>query len=388
MARKETIPELNLVRGISILAVLMVHATSASMASMKESSLYGAYVFLNTFSLFCVPAFIFLTGFVLFYNYYDKPLTISTVKQFFGKRLMSIVIPYLFISIAYFVLKYFLYYRSLSAPELLDMLGGYLLYGKAYTHLYYVFIIIQFYILFPLLLFLFQRSVWLARLAIPIGFAVQWSFYYLLKQGVLTVPSKGSVSLTYFSPFLIGAFFGMYYPRLKRWLATGPEFRFRGKAAATGAFVLVWLVCASGFVTMWVVTRTGQGKFESYWYEIGYNAFTVLTSIMLLKLSYWIWAKGASAVKNALTDLSSLSFGIYLVHPALLLFYREFPPQTGTSWLHHLWMAGGYALALGGSLIILLAAYRLTKHAWILFGKVPDKFTAPRGKKPEVTTAA
>lgn len=387
MARKELIHELNILRGISILAVLMVHATSAAMASMKDSSLYGGYVFLNTFSLFCVPSFIFLTGFVLFYNYYDKPLTWDTVKQFFGKRLMAIVIPYFVISVGYFSLKYGLYYSDLDASELLRKLGNYLLYGKAYAHLYYVIIIIQFYVLFPLLLLLFQRSSWLRRLAIPLGFAVQWAFY-LLNRAMLEVPSKGSVSFTYFSPFLIGAFFGMYYPHLKRWLAFGADFRFKGKAAGVWGLMAVWLACAAGYIAMWYETRTGAEKLASYWYEIGYNLFTVLTTVVLLKLAYWIWSKGAPFVKNSLTDLSSLSFGIYLVHPAFLYVYRLFPPHTEAGWPKHLWMAGGYAVALVGSLILLLAAYRITKYAWIAFGKVPDKFHGGRRKPPHTSAPA
>ena len=72
---KERIPELDLLRGFAILGVLMVHATSVAATKIPNSIMKNVYVFLNTFSTFCVPAFIFLTGFVLFYNYYERPVT-------------------------------------------------------------------------------------------------------------------------------------------------------------------------------------------------------------------------------------------------------------------------------------------------------------------------
>ena len=45
-------------------------------------------------------------------------------------------------------------WRSLFSIEFLEKL----LLGKAYTHLYYIFIIVQFYLLFPLLLYILKKN--------------------------------------------------------------------------------------------------------------------------------------------------------------------------------------------------------------------------------------
>jgi surface polysaccharide O-acyltransferase-like enzyme len=64
VADKQQIAELYIFRALAILAVLAIHGTSYPVAFLeKTSSFYFAYVFINIFSKFAVPAFIFLSGF-------------------------------------------------------------------------------------------------------------------------------------------------------------------------------------------------------------------------------------------------------------------------------------------------------------------------------------
>ncbi|MDG0808239.1 acyltransferase family protein [Cohnella rhizosphaerae] len=77
------IPEINLLRAMAILAVVMIHSTSNALVQLQtSSSFYGLYVFLHEFAVFAVPAFIFISGFVLTYNYAGKPLNGGTIATF------------------------------------------------------------------------------------------------------------------------------------------------------------------------------------------------------------------------------------------------------------------------------------------------------------------
>ncbi|MEX1031613.1 MAG: acyltransferase family protein [Paenibacillaceae bacterium] len=152
--KKEQIREIYIFRAIAILAVIMIHATSESIGKInKESLYYPLYNGLNIFSSFAVPTFIFLSGLVMFYSYYDRDLTRATLLAFYKKRLLYIVLPYVVISTIYFAMKLTLNAHMTFGTGLKQYVYQ-LLTGGAYTHLYFVFLIIQFYLLFPLLLLL------------------------------------------------------------------------------------------------------------------------------------------------------------------------------------------------------------------------------------------
>ena len=105
--KREHIKEINIFRAIAILAVIMIHATSESINKINKESLY--YVFyngLNVFSSFAVPSFIFLSGLVMFYTYYDRTLTRTELLSFYKKRLLYIVLPYIVISTIYYAVKW------------------------------------------------------------------------------------------------------------------------------------------------------------------------------------------------------------------------------------------------------------------------------------------
>jgi peptidoglycan/LPS O-acetylase OafA/YrhL len=84
-----------------------------------------------------------------------------------------------------------------------------------------------------------------------------------------------------------------------------------------------------------------------------------------------LYRKGPALIAKPLNRLGALSFGIYLIHPFFLLLYREFPPQTGVSWLVHLWYAGGFAVALFASWIVVGLTARFIPFAWVIFGNLP-----------------
>lgn len=95
--KRAHINELNITRALAILAVLLIHSTSTPVTALSsDSKLYPFYVFFNISPKFAVPVFIFLSGFVLFYNYIQKDLTKELIKNFYKKRVTQILIPYLF----------------------------------------------------------------------------------------------------------------------------------------------------------------------------------------------------------------------------------------------------------------------------------------------------
>lgn len=318
------------------------------------------------------PTFIFLTSFVLFYNYYSRPLNKSVIIGFFKKRFLYILVPYFLFSVFYFAILQYFYYPDRSVVDTLTIFGTKLLTGKAYTHLYFVFIIIQFYLLFPFVLWLFKSKPVISKWAIPIGFAIQWAFVLINKYYLTTpVPNKGSWSLSYASYFFLGAFIGIYYPKLKVWIMMNRENANPTRIAVWLVLWLVWLVVGISYVYIWYQTLVNGVIYNSMLYELLWNVHTYTFALVALQVSYIIYAKGSSLLVRPMERLGVISFGIYLIHPLFLLIYRMFPPTTGTAWVIHLWYLGGFVIALGGSWIVVSLTARFIPFSWIILGNLP-----------------
>ncbi|WP_152392629.1 acyltransferase [Paenibacillus guangzhouensis] len=139
MIRKPKILEIQSLRGLAFLAVVMQHAV-AHYAAVPEMQLGDGVMMaiLLVLSKFAVPVFVFITGLVLFYNDKDD----FHYGVFIKKRLSDILLPYLIWSVIYYGINHG-WYDLWQFVQLAFT-------GKASYHLWYVVMIMQFYLLFPL----------------------------------------------------------------------------------------------------------------------------------------------------------------------------------------------------------------------------------------------
>lgn len=392
MERRSRLLEIDLVRGMAIIAVLLVHSTSEATVTMMETSLYGVYNFLNIFSRVGTTSFILLSSFVLFYSYYQKPLTLERFGRFYRNRLLYIVIPYLIFSLLYFTVKWRLGGAAWDFASMWDSFYPKVLKGQAHTHLYFVFISIQLYVLFPVLLFLMQRFRWLAASAIVVGVGLQWAFF-LYNREYWQVTNRGSWSPTYFGQYFLGAWLGIYFDRIKSWLLIRKENLTAGKIVFWAALWTVWLGAGIYQVTMYYRARLHGAVYKNIVYDAFWDVYTMLTPLVLIQIAFLI---GKGMEKSGgwvawLRHLGIVSFGVYLVHPFVLMLYRHFPVEGGRPYIHHLWYAGGFLTALLISWIGVTLLARLTGWSWLLFGSVPAQLKSLRpqaGKKESAASAA
>ncbi|WP_422659509.1 acyltransferase [Paenibacillus sp. EC2-1] len=362
--------DIQLVRAMAIMGVLVVHATSFATVAMKESNLYVVYNFANIFMKIGTPVFLFLSSFVLFYSYYLRPLDTKRIGNFYKKRLQYIVVPYILFSVFFFLIRHFMYYSDRSLEETVEKFVVQLFTGKAYTHLYFIFISAQFYIMFPLFLWLFKRKPNLVKWAIPAGFIIQYGFVIMNKY-FLIAERPASWALHYMSYFMLGAVLGIYYPKLKGWLQIH-------KQNATGSRLLgwimlwaIWLSASLGHVYVNHTARLYGVNYDSLLYHTLWNIQTITAGLVGIQIAQILLRHAKSWQTEMMTRLGELSFGIYLIHPLFLLIYREFPPETGFSPLIHLWYLGGFIFALAASWVVVSLTVRWMPKSWIVFGKVP-----------------
>ena len=384
--KKERLPQLDIYRALAILGVLHVHATSFATVDAIDSRFYYIINFLNIFFKYGTPSFIFLSSFVLFYNYYDRPLTKSLIANFYKRRLLYILLPYLLVSIGYFLIRLEqngLLNSSLDwgaqIPIFLDRLAK----GQNYTHLYFVFISLQFYILFPLFLMLFKSSQLLVRWAVPIGFLLQWGFIVWNKYE-LHYSTKGSLAISYLAYYLLGAYLAINYDKYKVWLTSAWKKQTSGQKRATIALWGGWLALALTHVQLWYNTRLLGAKYDSLWYEFLWNMHTVFSALVLMQAANWLYNSGWKKIIAVLTRIGELSFAIYLVHPLWLAFYRKFNfnlnPVTDD---YLMWIYGGMVSALIVSALVTQFILRRIPGAWMLLGSVPRSLKPKAPAQPQ-----
>lgn len=359
LEKKPFLEQLGLTRVLAILAVLIVHSTSkVEVMLSKEATLYPFYNFWNTFFKIGTTTFIFLSAFVLFYSYSNREFTFKSLKNFYIKRLKFIIIPYILFSIFYFVFPRYFSGRLWSSDwSTVKLFLQQLMEGKAYAHLYFVFVNVQFYLLFPLLLWLFKKYPRLIKHTIWIGFVLQWA-YIFLNMYYIKYPYKASVSFSYFSHYFLGIFAAFYFDSFMQFLRSKWKY----------LIIVSWIVFSSIQAVFWVHQRMGTAKYHLRLLDLMWNLQTWFAAIVLLIASFWLYDKLGPKLRYWLLHLGACSFGVYLIHPFLLYLFRRYTDTTDGFW-YQMTLPAAFLVALFGSWLLVSLIRRLP-GSWAIIGNI------------------
>lgn len=279
--------------------------------------------------------------------------------------------PYAVFSAIYFVMVRYNANQAMFDAEALAIFWKKLITGKAYSHLYFIFISIQFYALFPVLLWATKRWTRLVHLLIPIGFIVQWSFV-LLNKYYWHVTNKGSWSLSYFSFFFLGAALGIYYPKIKNWIVVSKANASPSRVSTWVLLWTAWLTVALAHVSVYYHARAQGVRFNSTLYEFLWNFHSITSALVIVQLAFFIYRRFPKSLSKLLQPLGQYSFGIYLIHLLFLYVYDRIMPDYGISWMSHFKYLGSWVVMLSASLAAVAFLAKFLPAAWMLFGRLPD----------------
>lgn len=291
MPAKTYNPAIDLLRFISILAVVLIHTTTRTL-EMTHYDLYQTpwTLLLHQITRFAVPLFFLISGFVLELNYDNH----ANYWQYLKKRLSRIFIPYVFWSAVYF---YFVYTRH--GPDFLSAL----IYGSASHQLYFIPALLIFYLIFPLLhwLYRFFACRWILLILAAVELWLLSADYY---RHSLHFFYPLGVAFYNFYVFILGMVASHYHHQLiafvKKWLA----------------LLLPLTVFLAGYifsVGRSLYYQTGDiGYFYSNW-----RPQVMLYTLVFFAVFYYFF----NNIKLNLTlvkTLSSLSFFVFFSHIIVL----------------------------------------------------------------------
>ena len=293
--------EIEWIRSICCILVIIIHVTAEYWNSFTVGSLqYKFNILLNGISQFAVPCFVFISGFVLYYVYHNREYKIL---DFYKKRIPKLVFPYLIWSFVYIFVRHAYY----SSPISLINVVKDLLVGRASGHLYYMILIIQFYLVFPLLLKAYEKidNKILSMGIFTIGNIIIMEF--------VKMPFKDR----FFMNYLI--FFGLGF-LLADLKIEGFEFN---KILKIG-IMSVYLIFSIYYLTDRYRAMAGLPLMWNGLYRYAWWIFSLISIISIYLLSSILNDIKHSLVNNRMiTSLSNHSFTIYLSHMLFITILRN-----------------------------------------------------------------
>ncbi|MEO6521582.1 MAG: acyltransferase family protein [Mucilaginibacter sp.] len=300
--KTENIEWINNLRVIALFAVIILHTTSPVLETYNKGplSIWLIGDFYNTLTRFAVPVFVMISGALLLHREYE-------LSDFLKKRLVRIVIPFLFWSCIYISYEFYnedLTYTGLNWKTIQQALHL-LKYGSSY-HLWYVYMLIGLYLFVPII----SKFV---RNATPneiLYFLIVWFIVMLLGQPYLS-RFKPSLDLRYFEGF-VG------YLVLGHYLAFKPLPNKR-----VGLWAFVFLACLCGFSLGTYLLYQHYNGISTLLYEpLSPPIVLMATSVFMLGR---LWVPKVPGIIISFRDFAGkYNYGIYLSHALILTLLNDY----------------------------------------------------------------
>lgn len=335
--KKPKLFELDVVRALAIIAVVLIHATSGATV-LEDSSSQAFFFLLNRAMTFAVPVFILISGIVLFYSYEGK-WSARTAVSFYRKRAVSLLIPYLL-----WAAFYYIYNQYVGTHQFVmdwRVFGRMLRWAEWSYHSYFMLIIFQMYILFPLFMTLAAKTSWFRKWLIPTGIAIQGGFYVYRHWFGGAMSHTDRIAPTYMAYFLIGGAIGLYYAPVKAWV----------EKHALAVYALL-VLSGAVYVGLFALNQYRHVRIENTWYELAWFVYVIAAALGFMQLGRFVQAR-MRYVSVWLTSIGACSFGIYLIHPALLTAFSVKVKAPTAILPYDVYTLGSFAAVFAGSWLLI-----------------------------------
>ncbi|HSW48489.1 MAG TPA: acyltransferase, partial [Candidatus Saccharimonadales bacterium] len=284
-------PAIDLIRIISILAVIMIHTSTRTLeASHFQLTKTPWTLFLNQISRFAVPVFFMLSGFVLELNFQFHLNYLNYLK----KRITRIFVPFVFWSGIY----YFIVYRQHTEGFFQSVVSG-----DASYQLYFIPSLLIFYFFFPLIN-KYYSLIFSKLIIIPLGILEIYLLYFDYSVKPLNIYSPIKIVLLNYFIFILGVFCGRHKTKIileiNKW-----RYLLLSLTFLVGGFVFY-----EGF--------DGYMKTKNYLtFYSQWRVSVLIYSILISGVLYNLFQRNLPK-RNFIKKLSSLTFFIFFIHVIVL----------------------------------------------------------------------
>ena len=341
--------EIDILRGFAMLAVVAIHVTNLPLENLTEKYGYLFFYMVSSFLNFAVPVFVLISALMAAYSEIGRT---SSLWLYYKKKLLRLFLPYLAWTLFYLVFRFVTH--GLFIEDILSWRNwiAWIFQGRAYEHLYFLAVICQFHVLFPLLIKLARLVKDKPFPAFLIAVGGQNVVYWVNRLWVYRVfPYFHSSFFGYFGIIFLGLYLGLNYEKVCRWLQKNAKW-----------LSLFCLVSAVAFL-YYNYLLYKMIRFHSYPYSFIRLFYVVSLPLCLLVPARNLRLK-QGLVGRCLIWVGSYTLGIYLAHPVLNFFLRWLFKTDSPAMLILICIAAIFVFTVAcGYITKHLQRFRLT--AWI-----------------------
>jgi peptidoglycan/LPS O-acetylase OafA/YrhL len=248
-------------------------------------------------------AFLFISACMLTYSY--EHLRRGGYARFYRRRVVAVVVPYLCWTVIYFFL-------TLSGTSY-STWGGFAhfwyLVGSGYYQLYYLLVIAQFYVVFPLLLALVRRTGGHHVALVVVSLVLQGVIVGLMHWSVLPSGLRGFWAtreiVSYQFYLVAGMVVALHMDEVHRWICGHVRVLLAGTVAAA-AVAEGWFLLAAKDVAPWLGSSSDPLQPIAIPFNIGAIACIYLVGV------YLVDRRRPTTVRAMIRSGSDDSYGVYL----------------------------------------------------------------------------
>ncbi len=318
---KEKNREIQVLRGIAMSAVVLIHLFNLGLSNIKVG-MDGYWFFQISHSLFqfAVPCFIFISAVILSYTNRDGRIDL---KKFYMEKFKRLVVPYFMWTLFFLGVKFVFglvpgtsisYQLNVFVKGQLSSLSNWwewLAFGKAYAHLYFMSIVIQFAIVSPLMLKMvkwiidkFEGKSFTA--AVVLALVPQVAIYWINRLYIYShFKYTATMLIWYWCILVLGIWVGFNYEKFVSMIS-----RFK--------YVILSALAVSAAVYLWYRVAIVNGQsISTFYYQMVWYLYVIFATTASFMLSVKISKQGTGS--KVLEWIGRYSFGIYLMHPVITL---------------------------------------------------------------------
>jgi len=293
---------------------------------------WGSVALIHSFTRFCVPVFIMITGALLLKQN-------TSPKDFYKIRFSRILKPLLFWSIVYiliYVLFDFIFGKSTSVIKVFTFAFDSLIHGAAY-HLWYMYLLLAMYIFIPFASKILQSMQIKYLLLILTTWFVMLSLtqYYEENQYLQTI----RFYLGYFGYLILGYFLS--------------NLKMSKQIGLLISVVLLVLGLATTFIpayTNYIDQNVSRLNWSFYYLNI---------NVVVLSIGIYLLFKNINFKSNLISKISNHSFGIYFVHLIFIMLLNKIFTFSELPIVLYIFIFSGVVLILSYFSILFLSKVRI-----------------------------